>query len=93
MGVIAGSKRKLKKSYTRKGYTATYIKNAGDVHLYERGYEGGNPHWEVVIAKKNYSSKVSEPFVYPSDADWGYMGWTLTTRERAEEKFNEIKNQ
>ena len=67
MGVIASNfTRKLKKTYEKKGYVAKYVKHAGDVYLYERGHLGGNPHWEVVIAKKNYSSLVSEPYVYPS---------------------------
>ena len=92
MGIIAGSKPKLKKVYEKKGYVAKRLKYAGDVFLYERSHSGGKPHWEVVIAKKNYSSLVSEPFVYPSDADWGSKGWTFTNKEKANNKFNKLTN-
>ena len=56
------------------------------------------PHYEVVVPIKQYpparerAAGNTEPYpAYPRESDWGYNGWTLGTRERAEQKFNEIK--
>lgn len=86
----------LNKEYKKNGYTLRYIKNEGDIYLYEkqsdREYwmsEEPRVHYEVIKAITRKASPKSEvkKKVYPSDSDWGKLGWTLLTRERAEEKF------
>ena len=92
MGAIAGNKRKLRKEYISGGYKAVYVKNEGDVYLYERTHVemGGTPHYEVVLPYKHSGEYTKDEYTYPPDSFWGKKGWTLTSRERAEEKFNEL---
>lgn len=71
----------------------------GDVALFEKSKPNGNKSWEVVIVQKMDEQEWPGGRVTPAHEHmphsnhWGTLGWTLQTRERVFEKFNEIANE
>lgn len=88
----------LPQKFTKKGYKHTLIKREDDVALYKRQTLENSKifHYEVVIITSHNGTTIEGNYIepgelYPSTSQWGDKGWTCTTLERAEEKFNEVK--
>ena len=89
----------LNHTFTKNGYDFRLVKSQGDIYMYERVHKREDwmdyepqPHWEVVrvIQRKPYPNSEELVWTYPSASDWGRLGFTLCSRDRAEEKFNEL---
>lgn len=88
--------------FTKLGFTHTQIARQGKAAIYSREKDG-NEHWEAVIIGSHNGFNLTGPdgeknFVppaetYPSPEMWGTKGFTCQSKERAWEKFNELRNQ
>lgn len=88
---------KLKLHYTKDGYEMKYIKHIGDWYMYEKRSVREDwmtsepiPHYEVVKAvwvNTNASMGIKGGWRVPSSSTWGRLGFTLMTRDRAEQKI------
>ena len=86
-------------NFTKGGYNFKLVKSLGDVYMFERiGVKEDwmtdelLPHWEVVRVVQRKASPQSDDLVwtYPSASDWGKLGFTLGSLEKANDKFNEL---
>jgi hypothetical protein len=94
-----GGMRKIPASFTRKGYEYRQISRTGDIAIYEQASDTTKWYDVVVITKHKESKRIIQgkertfqaTEVYPSDSQWGAMGWTYYTLQNAQVKANELK--
>ena len=88
--------KKLPVNISNAGFTFTQLKREGRVCIYEQVPDGGEfKAYEVIIIKYRkerqlYGKVLPAQEAYPSDSDWGTLGWTFMTWDKAEIKFNEL---
>ena len=90
---------KIKENFESAGFFHKQLKRDGMIAIYERTKpEWINPEYEVVIisvAKKdiefpNGSVMAKGTEQYPGASRWGSKGFTFSSIEKAEEKFNKL---
>jgi len=87
--------RKLPLSFQKYGYTFHQVERTKNAAIYRQVSDRKTSGYEVIkirIAKEStFKGKhYPEREVYPSTAQWGKLGWSIKTYERAEEKYLEI---
>ena len=88
-------------NFTKGGYIFKLVKSLGDVYMFERKHEREDwmaeeprPHWEVVRVVQRKASPDSDELTwqYPSNSDWGKLGFTLGSLKKANDKFKELSS-
>lgn len=82
--------------FDRNGWHHKSLLRLDDVAIYERWKDtSANHHFEVIIIKackeresKGIVFKAQE--LYPSDNQFGDMGWTFPTLEKAQARYDEL---
>ncbi len=80
--------------FVKRGFLHKQLKRHKNVALYSR-QKGSFLHYEVIKVQKHeayFMMGVEIPAAenFPSCDQWGELGWTMLTLEKAEEKFREI---
>jgi hypothetical protein len=90
----------LAEKFTKRGFKHTLVKREGDVAIYKRcAVESLKRfHYEVVIITRHDGISIEGNYIepgelYPSGSQWGFMGWTCSTEEDAEKRFQKTKIQ
>jgi hypothetical protein len=91
--------KKVPEKFVKKGFKHTQIKREGCVALYKRSMVDSTrdiTHYEVVIITPHNGVTIEGNYIepgelYPSSSQWGEKGWTQSTIEDAEKKFNVVK--
>ena len=85
----------IKKTFSKDGFKFTQLKREGRVCIYSQVPDGGEFRaFEVIIIKYRKERQINGKVLpaqeaYPSDSDWGKMGWTFISLEKAEQRFTE----
>lgn len=89
----------LATEFTQKGYSLKQLRREGDLAIFERRSPRGALGFEVIRVRQYPDYEIGQPPVlvpaheaYPSDSAFGKHGWSMNTLDRAEEKFDELKN-
>jgi len=91
--------RKIPAQFTKKGFEYRLVSRNGDIAIYEQSSDT-QKWYEVVVIKKIKETEfnmdgrlvVSPPREkYPSDNEWGTLGWTFHTLPDAQVKAEEVK--
>lgn len=89
----------IPETFTKSGWHFHQVDRRGEWAIFERHAVRGNArtHFEVVRIRSHNGFKIpgtdqmAEPAeIYPSEGVWGRDGFTLTTLERALEKFEQV---
>jgi len=90
----------LPEKFVKKGYKHILYKREGNLALYKRHSVSNSKrvHYEGVIITTHNGISIEGNYIepgelYPSTSQWGIMGWTLSTLERAEIWFDGMKKQ
>jgi hypothetical protein len=90
----------LAEKFTKKGFKHVLFKREGDVAIYKRCPIESlkRIHYEVVIISRHEGISIEGNYIepgelYPSGSQWGTMGWTCSTLEEAEKRFERTKIQ
>lgn len=85
------------------GFLCKQVKREGDLAIFSKErikkpwcnhYQAG---FEVIIIKRHNGYHLGNQYIepaetYPPHSLWGILGWTCTTIEEAEIKFNQVKH-
>lgn len=86
----------LAATFRSHGYDFNQIERIGDVALYEKTTKDvPRPSYEVVLVQRHEERVIAGNTIaagesMPGAEQWGMKGWSLTTPERAREKFAEM---
>ena len=87
----------LETKYDYRAFTYTQVKRTGDVALFSVSYKGEDKpmHWEVILVRVNPGGlmfgKLVDPYErYPSDAEFGRLGWGFMSLEAAAARFDKL---
>mgnify|MGYP001561024201 CR=1 FL=1 len=87
----------LPKNFVSKGFIYNQIKRKGLVAIYQKYKEKNKykEHYETVIILRNpkrfiHEMEIEAREVFPGDEQWGTLGFTHSSFDRALEKFNEL---
>lgn len=91
--------KKINEKFTKKGFKYTQIKRKGSkaIYLQERDADDSAiKNYEVIIIKSHDGYEIGGSVippgeVYPSSTQWGTLGWTFSSLEDAEMRFNTIR--
>jgi hypothetical protein len=89
----------LEESFTSKGFKLQQVKRDGDIAIYKKQLDDGeseNYHYEVIAIKRHNGYEIAgvkmpPAEMYPSDSQWGDWGYTCTTIEDANKRFDELQ--
>jgi len=87
----------LEKNFTRKVFNYEQLYRKGNLAIYaQKNKETGSATYEVIIIKSHNGYEIGgikiEPSeVYPSDSQWGILGWTCQTLEAAKNKIKKLE--
>ena len=89
--------------FSEQGFSFHLVARQGMVAVYDRLRIRDQPntlHFEVIIIQKRAAETIKSRQgklydypareVYPTPSEWGWHGWTCTTRERAMAKFRDL---
>lgn len=86
----------LPKTFSYKGWNFQQLDRKKGIAIYSKEKEGF-VSFEVIKVQNREAYTICDNFVeakesFPSDEQWGVLGWTFTDEIRARKKFLEIKN-
>lgn len=87
----------LEKSFTRKKFQYDQLCRKGNLAIYtQKHLESEGLTYEVIIIKSHNGyeiagTKIEPSEVYPSDTQWGILGWTCQTLEAAQNKMKKLE--
>jgi len=81
-----------------KGCEFKMVDRSGDIAIYSRTNDAGVVSYEVVVIKTSKKDWIMDGKLvapagkesYPTSSNWGTLGWTFMTIEKAREKFKEL---
>jgi hypothetical protein len=84
----------LPEKFVKKGFKHSLVKRQDNVAIYKRSQvgSGAKPHYEVVIVTSHNGITIEGNYIepgelYPSTSQWGQTGWTCSTIEDANKRF------
>jgi hypothetical protein len=86
----------LATSFRSRGWEFTQIAREGKIAMFSKT-KSDFETYEVIIIQEHEEHQWPKGDItpahesYPGDETWGKYGWSLTTKDRAWEKFNELK--
>ena len=89
----------LPETFYEKGFNFKQLFRKGNLALYKK-VRDGNPRvrsFELIVIQKHDAymlgqTKIEAAETYPSSSTWGQFGWTFTTKDVAELRFNKLLN-
>jgi len=87
----------LEKNFTRKVFNYEQLYRKGNLAIYAQKHKDtDSATYEVIIIKSHNGYEIGgvkiEPSeVYPSDSQWGILGWTCQTLEAAKNKIKKLE--
>ena len=87
----------LEKSFTRKKFQYDQICRNGNLAIYTQPHtESQGQTFEVIVIKSHNGyeiagTRIEAAEVYPSDTQWGILGWTYQTLEAAKNKLKTLE--
>jgi hypothetical protein len=94
-GVEGEPYARLGTRFRHSGFELTQLKRVGDVAVYEQTKGKQPPAFEVVVIRRReacvaFGTELPATEFYPTNTDWGSMGFTYCSLEEAERKFGEL---
>lgn len=83
--------------FNKKGFTYTLLKREGNRAIYQQTRNGSDMNnYEVVKIGKHNGYTMGGVFIepaetYPGSSLWGITGWTCTSIEDAQKRFNTLE--
>ena len=90
------SYKPLPERFNKFGYTFSLLKREGDVAIFKQHKKKRIFNYEVVIIGRHNGYEINGMFFepsefYPSTSEWGTKGFTCTSLEAAEIRFDKLK--
>jgi hypothetical protein len=88
--------KKLAKKIKYTQFYHTRVARDGNIAIYKKEtLEGSDAGYEVIKIRSHNGMSINNKYyppaeIYPGSAQWGIMGWTYTTKERALNKMDEL---
>lgn len=91
--------KKVPEKFIKKGFKHILVKREANLALYKRHMvesTRNTTHYEVVIITVHNGVTIEGNYIepgelYPSTSQWGEKGWTHSSLEEAEKKFQQVK--
>lgn len=77
----------IPKRFTKYGREHVLIKNKGMTSIHESKTPSGKTVYEITLARKDKNGGI----MMPGSSKWGVDGFTTTTIERAEMRFDQLR--
>jgi len=87
----------LEKNFDRKVFNYQQLYRKNNLAIYSQTHrETGFATYEAIVIKSHNGyeiagTKIEASEVYPSDTQWGILGWTYQTLEAAQNKINKLE--
>lgn len=83
-------------SFTKKGFTYNQLKRVGNVAIFQQTRPNSSlSNYEVVKIGKHNGYTMGGAYIepsetYPGSSLWGIMGWTCTSLDSAQKRFDQL---